>query len=160
MWKNKTKTKPKHILIDVYKAVFCSCPKKRWIHLESDSRVLLFLVWFRGMSLTVGENRLNGKSPAVQSLSVSRHAENNSAGSETPIRPSSLRTDGLLQRATEDQWHEERLSEGCHFWLTGDRYLPLCSITSSRGPRVGVEAPGERKRTPVTCLSGKLAKIK
>lgn len=111
------------------------------------------------MFFTVGEKKLNEKSPAAQPLSVSRRAENNCAASEAANQPSSPRTAGLLQLAAQDGWHEERLSEGCNLWLTGDRYLLLCSTTSSRGPNGGVEAPGKTKRSPVTFLPVELATL-
>lgn len=111
-----------------------SFPKRSRINLKCDSR---FLLRPRVISENVfspwGKNRLNEKSPAARPLSVGR-LENNSAGSEAPSRPSSPRTAGLQRLATRDEWREERLSEGCNSWLTGDRYLPLRSTASSRGP--------------------------
>ncbi len=76
-----------------------------------------------------GETRWWGTRPGCSCPSPG----NTLAASEAWSSPTNLRTAGLRQPGAQKGYHQGSVQEGCNWWLTGDRYRPLCSGRSRWG---------------------------
>lgn len=84
-----------------------------------------------------GQTRWRGTLPGCRCPSPG----NTVAGSEAASPTTNLRTAGLRQQGVRRGYRQGWLQEGCNWWLTGDRYWPLCSGRSTWGLACWVWTP-------------------